>query len=355
MGAEVILKDLSKAYGSLRAVREVSLTVYDGEFCTLLGPSGSGKTTILRMIAGFMAPSSGDIKINGTSVVREPAFRRNIGMVFQNLALFPHMNVRENIAFPLKMRNMGRSETRKRVGEILELVRMGGFEARKISQLSGGQQQRVALARALVFNPPVLLMDEPLSALDKDLRRHMQREVKSIQTQLGLTAIYVTHDQSEALTMSDRIAIVSDGAIEQVGTPRDVYEMPVSSFVGQFVGESNVMIGTVGLDTTGRRVLEIEGGIRIAVPEDCDVPVEKRARMLIRPEKLAIGHSQSSLTGTKGTIEDAVYVGDAMEYRVRVSSGLTLDVKEMKSQVYKVGDPVYVSWDLSASRVWPEQ
>src|SRR5262249_30604158 len=244
-GAEVKLVGLSRDYGEVVAVRDLNLTIAPGEFLTLLGPSGSGKTTTLMMVAGFVHPTAGDIFLDGRSVVAVAPHRRNLGIVFQSYALFPHMSVFDNVAFPLRMRHVAPQELRRRVEEALALVHLGPMGARRIQQLSGGQQQRVALARALVFRPPVLLMDEPLGALDRKLREQMQLEIKRIQHTLGLTVLYVTHDQEEALILSDRIAIMHDGVLHQVGTPAEVYERPTTAVVADFVGESNMLRGVV--------------------------------------------------------------------------------------------------------------
>src|SRR5262252_3250474 len=244
-GAEVRLEGLVKTFGATRAVDGVTLTAQAGEFLTLLGPSGSGKTTTLSCVAGFAVPTEGEVFIGGTPVTFEPPFKRNVGMVFQNYALFPHMTVAENLAFPLRMRKRPAVEIRERVAGALALVQLEGLGGRAPRQLSGGQQQRVALARALVFEPPVLLMDEPLGALDRKLRIEMQLELKHLHARLGVTVIYVTHDQEEALTLSDHIAVMNRGRIEQVGTPLDLYENPRTRFVAEFIGESNVVEGTV--------------------------------------------------------------------------------------------------------------
>src|SRR5688572_12513830 len=242
---DVELVGLSRRFGEVLAVDRLSLRMGSGECVTLLGPSGSGKTTTLMMIAGFVRPTTGEIYLGGQAITRRPPFKRNVGMVFQNYALFPHMTVFENVAFPLRMRRLRRGEIEAKVGQALDLVRLTGYEARYPRQLSGGQQQRVALARALVFNPPVLLMDEPLGALDKKLRQQMQLEIKHLHEQLGITVIYVTHDQEEALVMSDEIVVMRNGRIEQIGTPRGVYDDPRNNFVADFIGEANVLDGTI--------------------------------------------------------------------------------------------------------------
>ena len=253
----VILEDLTKIFGNVVAVDEISLEVRRGEFITLLGPSGSGKTTILMMIAGFQIPTSGKIFIEDEMVIYQPPFKRNIGMVFQSYALFPHMTVFDNIAFPLRMRKFKEKEISKSVARVLNLVELSDYGARYPKQLSGGQQQRVALARAYVYNPPVLLMDEPLGALDKKLREQMQLEIKHFHESLGITVIYVTHDQGEALTMSDRIAVMNKGRIEQMGSPTDLYERPSNKFVADFIGETNLISAkAVGKKEEGLELIE---------------------------------------------------------------------------------------------------
>src|SRR5262245_30972385 len=255
-GASVSLADLAKKYDRTNAVDGVSLDIRSGEFLTLLGPSGSGKTTTLMMIAGFETPSAGDIAIDGTSVVAMPPYRRNIGMVFQNYALFPHLAVEDNIGFPLKQRGMAKAARTKLVAEALELVRLPGYGGRYPRQLSGGQQQRVALARAIVFKPRLLLMDEPLGALDKQLRESLQLEMRRLHADLGITFIYVTHDQEEALTMSDRVAVMNEGLVAQIGTPEDLYDRPCDRFVASFIGESNFLPAVVRGEEDGMVVAE---------------------------------------------------------------------------------------------------
>ncbi len=236
-GASVVLDHLDKRFGGIVAVDDLCLSIDPGEFITFLGPSGSGKTTTLMLIAGFEFPTAGEIFVDGAPIVRTPSYRRNIGMVFQNYALFPHMTVAENVGFPLKQRGVDRETIAKRVAEVMETVQLAGYQARYPRQLSGGQQQRIALARAIIFNPRVLLMDEPLSALDKQLREGLQLEIKRLHERLGITFIYVTHDQREALVMSDRIAVMNNGRIEQLGSPGNLYDRPANRFVATFVGE----------------------------------------------------------------------------------------------------------------------
>src|SRR5271154_1265094 len=267
-GATVSLWSVEKDYGTVGAVRGVSLEIGSGEFLTLLGPSGSGKTTTLMMIAGFEDPTAGDIAIDGKSMVGLPPYRRNIGMVFQNYALFPHLTVAENIGFPLKQRGVAKAERARLVGEALELVHLPGYGERYPRQLSGGQQQRVAFARAIVFKPRLLLMDEPLGALDKQLRENLQLEMRRLHADLGITFIHVTHDQEEALTMSDRIAVMNEGLIAQVGSPEEIYDRPCDRFVASFIGESNFLPGVVRGGEGGMVVAECGGAtMRAATPK----------------------------------------------------------------------------------------
>ena len=290
MEATLTLTGLSKRYGEHIAVADVSLAIAAGEFVTLLGASGSGKTTTLMMVAGFVDPDAGSIKIAGTSLERVAPEHRNLGVVFQSYALFTHMSVAENVAFPLRMRRVARADARERAGKALEMVGLSGYGARRTDELSGGQQQRVALARALVFEPPVLLMDEPLGALDRKLREQMQGEIKNLQRSLGLTVLYVTHDQEEAMVMSDRIAIMRNGTIEQVGPAAEIYDRPVSAFVADFLGESNLWTA---------RVVRVDADIVTLAPRTADAPLvrarlrgpvphEPIVRLMLRPESLAI-------------------------------------------------------------------
>lgn len=345
LGARLQLIELTKVYGEVIAADRVTLDIAPGEFITLLGPSGSGKTTTLMMVAGFVIPTSGQILVNGEDIAFRPPHKRNIGMVFQNYALFPHMTVAENIAFPLKMRKWRRDEIERAVKEALQLVRLPGFEERYPRQLSGGQQQRVALARALVFRPPVLLMDEPLGALDKKLREEMQLEIKHIQESLNITTIYVTHDQEEALTMSDRIAVMRDGRIEQVGTPRELYERPVSEFVANFIGESNFLEGRFER-RDGRGYLVTDDGWRIAVQSGDDVSAGERVTIALRPERIVLGEERGD-NRVEATIEEIIYVGEATKFRVRVHGERILSVKQpsrLETMRWQRGDRVLLSW-----------
>jgi putative spermidine/putrescine transport system ATP-binding protein len=289
MAAEVSVEGCRKTYGDVVAVDSVDLTVGAGEFFTLLGPSGSGKTTTLRMIAGFEQPDTGRITLGGEDITRQPPYARDVNTVFQDYALFPHMTVGENVGYGLKVKGVARAMRRRQVDEVLEMVRLGGYGDRKTVQLSGGQRQRVALARSIVNRPKVLLLDEPLGALDLKLRQEMQIFLKSLQRELGMTFIYVTHDQEEALTMSDHLAVFNEGRIEQVGAPSDVYERPTTEFVAGFVGTSNV------LERNGRR-------------------------FTVRPEKVRI-HDDTGGDGERGEIRDVVYLGAVTRYVVRLDGG----------------------------------
>ncbi len=280
-------------------MRGVTLDIRSGEFLTLLGPSGSGKTTTLMMIAGFETPTAGDIAIDGNSVVALPPYRRNIGMVFQNYALFPHMTVAENIGFPLKQRGVDRATRARLVAESLELVRLPGYQSRYPRQLSGGQQQRVALARAIVFRPRLLLMDEPLGALDKQLRESLQLEMRRLHAELGITFIYVTHDQAEALTMSDRVAVMNEGLIAQVGTPEDLYDRPCDRFVASFIGESNFMQGVVRGLEDGIVVADCGGATIRAIGRAACERSAKPSRLTTRPERLGFADTPNNARRTR--------------------------------------------------------
>ncbi len=328
----LLLSHLSKRYGEVTAVEDVSLAVENGEFVTLLGPSGSGKTTTLMMIAGFEEPSAGELALDGRSLIGLPAYRRGFGMVFQSYALFPHMTAAENIAFPLRMRGLGRAEREARARRALEMVRLPECAGRYPGQLSGGQQQRVALARALVFNPPVLLMDEPLGALDKKLREEMQLEIKRIQKEVGITTIYVTHDQEEALVMSDRVAVVNRGRIEQLAPPGLRYERPATRFVADFIGECNIVPVELRPQAGGPPLAIAPDGTRIPLGriEGAGGEAGGPQRFLVlRPEKIRFDDGAPGLDcRLEGVVEEAVYVGEATRFRVRVGEHLRLTLKQ---------------------------
>jgi putative spermidine/putrescine transport system ATP-binding protein len=318
----VAVASLSKHFGAVRAVDDVSFDVGAGEFVTLLGPSGSGKTTLLMMVAGFARPTGGSILLGGQEIIHLPPHRRNIGMVFQNYALFPHMSVAENIAYPLRLRGIGRADCERRVRHVLDLVQLPGYQDRRISQLSGGQRQRIALARAIVFEPRVLLMDEPLSALDKQLRETMQIEIRRLHDRLGMTTISVTHDQREALTMSDRIAVFSSGRLAQIATPSDLYERPQSRFVAEFIGESSFLRldhGPRG-PSYGGRALQLADTAAAAV---------RAPLLMLRPERLILAApgddgAQAARAGCNvfdAVVTDVVYQGDSLLVDLRMAQG----------------------------------
>ncbi|HSK17114.1 MAG TPA: ABC transporter ATP-binding protein [Gaiellaceae bacterium] len=315
----VLLEGLSKSFAEVEAVRRLDLEIHEGEFFSLLGPSGCGKTTTLRLVAGFEEPTSGRIFLGDRDVTQVPAHKRPVNTVFQSYALFPHLSVAENVAFGLRFKKADRTERRRRVAAALELVQLTGLERRKPAQLSGGQQQRVALARALVLEPAVLLLDEPLGALDAKLRRSLQLELKSIQQAVGITFVYVTHDQEEALTMSDRMAVMADGLVEQLGTPRDVYEDPATTFVADFLGVSNLMDAQ---SSGGGRVLV--GGQGLAA-ERGDLEATGGVRLTIRPERIRLEPAGSAGENRlPGTVQRVVYLGSATQVFVEVAGGTTL-------------------------------
>ena len=319
--SSVVLERLSKRFGDVEAVRELTLEIGDGEFFSLLGPSGCGKTTTLRLIAGFEEPTDGRIFIGDREVTQTPAHKRPVNTVFQSYALFPHLNVGDNVAFGLRFKDVGKDERRRRVSEALALVQLEGLERRKPTQLSGGQQQRVALARALILEPAVLLLDEPLGALDARLRRSLQLELKSIQKAVGITFVYVTHDQEEALTMSDRMAVMSDGLVQQLGTPRDVYEEPGTGFVADFLGVSNLM--PCRMEGEGRARL----GETVLVAERGDTQAHGEGRLTIRPERIHLEPAGTDgVNRLQGTVDRVVYLGSVTQVFVEVPGGHRLQV-----------------------------
>jgi putative spermidine/putrescine transport system ATP-binding protein len=355
-GVGVRMDAIHKVYGHTAVVRDISLDIHAGEFFTLLGPSGSGKTTLLQMIAGFVAPSGGDVLIDGRSVSRVPPQHREVGMVFQNYALFPHLTVFENIAFPLRVRRMVRSAIRERVDTLLNLFQLEGLGARLPRQLSGGQQQRVAVARALVFEPRALLMDEPLGALDKKLREEMQLELKHLQRRVGATFVYVTHDQDEALAMSDRVAIMRKGAIEQVGDPREIYERPATLFVAGFLGETNLIAGLVkGLEPDGEIAVETHDGGRIRGTALSPVGVGQSVVAAIRPERIAVVNDEPGTATVEGLVDDAVYLGDSIRWKVRTAQHGAVVLKEQNrsnQQNLRIGERVHLRWVPTDVRVF---
>lgn len=353
MEQEVQLVGVTKEYEDVIAVQDLTLNVGRGEFVTLLGPSGSGKTTSLLMLAGFVEPTRGQIFLQNRDVTHVPPYKRNIGMVFQNYALFPHMTVEGNVAFPLQMRRVPRRDIEAMVNRALALVQLEGLNQRYPAQLSGGQQQRVALARALVFQPALLLMDEPLGALDKQLRELMQLELKHLQRNLGITVIYVTHDQAEALTMSDRIALMSHGRIEQIGSPSELYDRPANRFVAGFLGESNLIEGTLVEVGATEAAVRTDRGLTLRA-RSSQLREDRRVTLSLRPEKIRLGNS-SSPNSFRGVIKEVIYLGDAIKLRVELPGGHTILVKEQTGQLALVpseGEAVDVGWGIDDMSVF---
>ena len=346
----VELENIVKRFGEVVAVNNVSITVGENEFFSLLGPSGCGKTTTLRIIAGLEEPDQGVVRLHGQDVTDVPTHKRNIGMVFQHLALFPHMNVFDNIAFGLKMKKVPKNEIKKRVKSILEVVDLPGFEKRRIHQLSGGQQQRVALARALVTEPSVLLLDEPLGALDLKIRQHMMVELKNIQRRVGTTFIYVTHDQTEAMTMSDRIAVMRDGKIQQIGTPTEIYYKPANTFVASFIGEAVNLIGG-----------EVRDGLLITKSLEKPVIVSSdiagKVSLAIRPEMLHIGKELRDLENIyEGEVKSTIFKGSYTEYRVEVGEIIFIVHQHNRGgavRLYNPGEKVKIGWSKNAGVIIP--
>jgi spermidine/putrescine ABC transporter ATP-binding subunit len=325
---DVELIEVTRRFGEVVAVRGVSLGVAPGEFLTLLGPSGCGKTTTLNMIAGFLRPDDGQILLGGRRVEHLPPCRRDTAMVFQQYALFPHLTVAENVAFGLEMRKVPKSEIARRVTRVLEIVRLPGLGDRRPSQLSGGQQQRVALARAIVTEPTVLLLDEPLSNLDLKLRESLRLEIKSIQREVGITAIYVTHDQGEALVMSDRIAVMNQGIIEQIGPPAEIYEQPLTSFVAEFIGSSNFLRGCITASEDGTACFALRDGTRVRARRRPDGPTDGEVLVMIRPEHLLLGPGDGAANELRASIKEVVYLGSSIRYVAELASGERVTVEE---------------------------
>ena len=325
-GLPISITGIGKAYGAFKALDDVSLDVASGEFLTLLGPSGSGKTTLLMVLAGFQRPDCGRIRFGDDDVTLAPPHRRGVGMVFQNYALFPHMDVAGNLGYPLRLRGLGRSEIEERVRRALDMVQLAGLGARQVDQLSGGQRQRVALARAIIFEPRILLMDEPLSALDKKLREEMQIEVRRLHRRLGMTTVYVTHDQREALTMSDRVAVIDKGRFRQVGGPREIYERPGSRFIAEFIGESSFLPVELrgGEAWAGGARLMLSGG----------VPAMASPLLVLRPEKLRVlapGEDGAGLNVLRGRVDELVYQGESTLFYVELPGGARIAARQAAS------------------------
>lgn len=350
----VELRAVTKRFGQVTAVNNISLEIREREFFSLLGPSGCGKTTTLRLIAGFEAPTEGEIYIENRLMNGTPAYQRNVNTVFQNYALFPHMTVYENVVFGLEMKRLRRSEIAVRAAEALELVRLSGLENRYPKQLSGGQQQRVALARALVNRPAVLLLDEPLGALDLKLRKQMQLELKHLQQQLGITFIYVTHDQEEALTMSDRLAVMNEGQILQVGTPAEIYEKPSTRFVADFIGESNFLEGVVKKLNSDTVAVLVDDQLMIYAHVADGLRERRTVTVAVRPEKILLSRRPFRKTENafKGTIEDLVYTGTDTHYLVRLTPSVLMRVSQqnLTNNAMSRGERVYLYFSVKSVR-----
>ena len=349
--AMIEFRDVSKRYGALLANDHLSLTIRRGELMTLLGPSGCGKTTALRCLTGYVRPDEGRVFIDGTDITDLPTHQRELGMVFQNFALFPHMTVRDNVGFPLMIRNLAQAERDQRIAQALRLVRLEGYESHYPRQLSGGQQQRVGLARALVYRPKVLLLDEPLSNLDAKLREEMRFEIKEVVTRLGITAVYVTHDQGEALALSDRVAIMNRGRLEQVGTPEEIYEHPQSRFVAEFIGLSNFLEGHIQTVDGDTMVVSV-GDLRVAMPALPNGEPGQKVLLFLRPNEIEMLRPDDlgGLNVHEARVEKVTYLGDAMDYRLSLGQGLALRVQTDAQRRFGQGAQVRVR--LPRIRCW---
>jgi len=342
VGPTLVVQSMTKRFGAVNAVEDVSFTIPGGTFLSLLGPSGSGKTTILRLLSGFETLDSGRIDVGGIDISGLPPFKRDIGVVFQRYALFPHMTVAQNVAFSLKQRGVPKDERNGRVASMLEMVGLSGYGERFPSQLSGGQQQRVALARALVFRPRILVMDEPLAALDKRLREHLQQEIRALQRRLGITTLYVTHDQTEAFAMSDLVAVMNAGRIEQIGPPRELYEVPRTEFVARFVGDSNLFRGN-----------PVPGGLQLPDGAVLRSHSDTGAKsFLVRPEKITLETSRptgNDINVLQGPITDVVYLGEVLDYKIAAGAQV-ISVRTHSRSGYALhapGTSVWLSWAIA--------
>jgi spermidine/putrescine ABC transporter ATP-binding subunit len=349
-GPALVVRNLDKNYGDIAAVKDVSFSVPGGSFMTLLGASGSGKTTVLRLLGGFEAPDRGHIEIGSLDISGLPPHRRDIGMIFQSYALFPHMSVAENVAFPLRQRGVPRSERELRVAEMLEVVGLAGLGKRSSTQLSGGQQQRVALARALVFRPRVLLMDEPLAALDKRLREQLQEEIRRLQLSFRTTTVYVTHDQTEAFAMSDLVAVMRAGHIEQIGTPRQLYEAPQTEYVAHFVGDSNLFRGVAVDAAPGASAIRLVDGTLLWCPRS--IAAGRQVTLLVRPEKIDISSAEAAVTTrntVSGDIVDIKFLGELLHYTIRTASAEIIVRKQdsVARATLVVGARVQLGWAVA--------
>ena len=353
------LRGISKTFGTVRAVDDLSLQLRKGEFLSLLGPSGCGKTTTLRIVAGFENPSAGEVYLEGQRLGSMPPYQRNVNTVFQHYVLFPHMTVYQNIAFGLQMKRLPRDEIRTRVADMLKIVELSGYEARYPRQLSGGEQQRVGLARALVNAPAVLLLDEPLGALDLKVRKRMQLELKRIHREVGITFLYVTHDQEEALVMSDRIAVMNRGCLEQLDSVENIYLHPRSKYVSDFIGEVNVFTGTVATCARGDMAVLTSEGDTLTVDSSDSLPPGTAVEVAIRPEKIRLSTAPTQAENTfPGVVRDHVFLGPMTKYVVRLDSGkevmaLRQNRGDLDDRLLRPGERVAVSWDRAWAKVFP--
>ena len=345
---------IDKSYdGEILVVKNLNLNIAKGEFVTMLGPSGSGKTTTLMMLAGFETPTNGEIFLEDKPISKIPPYEREIGMVFQNYALFPHMSVQENLAFPLEVRKMSKVDTQEKVKKVLDMVELGNFATRFPAQLSGGQQQRVALARALVFEPRLVLMDEPLGALDKNLREQMQYEIKHIHERIGITVVYVTHDQSEALTMSNRIAVFNDGKVQQLSSPDELYEKPINSFVAQFIGENNRMVGTIKNIDEKYCEVDLDGGGSVKALKINIGEVGEKTQLSVRPERVSVNlrnvENENIFTGL---VKELIYLGDHIRARLEVcgSDEFIVKIPNEGGLNIKENESIKLSWSADDIR-----
>lgn len=353
--AMIDLQGVAKSYGDVEALRRTDLSIAKGEFVTLLGPSGSGKTTLLSLIAGMIKPSAGRIVIDGRDATTLPTSQRGLGMVFQNYALMPHMTVFENIAFPLQVRRLPKAEIKLKVQQALDLIQLGHVANRRPRELSGGQQQRISLARCIVYNPALILMDEPLGALDKKLREQMQLEIKRLHAELGITMLYVTHDQDEAVTMSDRIVLMNRGRIEQQGPPDALYFKPETVFSAEFIGSSNLIPGTIEIDATGGHGLNTALGRFPAPAPATAMKAGDRAVLLVRPESMTL-NAAGGATRVTGRLEDSILLGGVVRHFLRCADGTTLIVQELnqpgRTGAHR-GDEIHATWLPDHARLLP--
>ena len=337
---KLVIDGLSKSYGAVIALKPTQLSVQSGEFLTLLGPSGSGKTTLLQMVSGLVEPTAGRLLIDGRDETLTPVHKRDVGLVFQHYALFPHLTVAENVGFPLKMRGLAAAEIGRQVAAALDMVQLGHLAKRFPRELSGGQQQRVALARCFVYQPSIILMDEPLGALDKKLREHMQFEIKDLHRKTGATIIYVTHDQEEALALSDRICLMNHAQVEQVGTPRDIYARPKTAFAADFIGISNIFRGRIERNGTGAHLATTSGRLMVSA---CDLPDNEEMALVVRPEHLSLGGSDDN--AISGRVAEVVYAGSETRILVDAETGGLVTVRLSPDKALpRLGENVELSW-----------